>query len=594
MTDRHPDDLYDALRDRLADYGQKPPAPLWASIRAQLPAPVATPQLRRRWSRVLLLGLLMAVVGGTFWLWQHTAATGPVAHRTPTTSALGIEHRLGEEEEEVGATTPTPSDAARTNGPQTSASSTSTKRATAAPNAASSPTTTDTYAANTVPAVAADAATSAGPGIANGKQATRAGRGRLAAGHTLAGRAGTTTREPGFGSDRADDEPERSRGTRSVRNKAAGNGAFMRKNTVEHRVRRRTARGTIIVSAASTGSPATRPVPLRLGVVAKSTLGTRTTGITDRNESSETMAEQRMTRTVPTSLTTNSPLPDTTNFSVTAAAETSTVATSRVAASPVALQLSAVPGPFVRAQPDSAYLPKLLVRRWALLVLAGPALTHRSLGSSNLNQATAASPGIGPSSPIMSPDSTTHQLAQQERQSTGFGVQVQASRVLNGRWTISAGLGYQEYTSTVEVTETIANRFMPAATATATSTVTHRDSYKFLTVPVQAHYVLGQAGKRLRYGVVAGAEAAIYLGGSNLQLTGGIKNWNASNSPYRSLNLALTTGLDVRYRLAPRLEVVAQPTVTYFLNPLVRPVSGLPPRYLWGGSALLGLSYHLR
>ena len=128
----------------------------------------------------------------------------------------------------------------------------------------------------------------------------------------------------------------------------------------------------------------------------------------------------------------------------------------------------------------------------------------------------------------------------------------------------------------------------------STSTITHRDTYQFLTVPVQAHYVLGQVGKRLRYGVVAGAEAAIYLGGSNLQLTGNIKDWNTSNSPYRSLNLALNTGLDVRYRLAPRLEVVAQPTVTYFLNPLARPASGLPPRYLWGGSALLGLSYHLR
>ena len=47
MTDREPDDLYDALRDRLADYGQEPPAPLWAAIRAQLPPPVATPPIGR-------------------------------------------------------------------------------------------------------------------------------------------------------------------------------------------------------------------------------------------------------------------------------------------------------------------------------------------------------------------------------------------------------------------------------------------------------------------------------------------------------------------------------------------------------------------
>ena len=547
---------------------------------------MATPQLRRRrrWGLVLLLGLLVAVVGSTYWLWRHTAAIGLLAHRTPTTGALGIEHRLGKEE--TGATTPIQTDAARTGGPRTSASSTSTRQTAAALNAASSPTSTNTYAADTVPAVAADAATSAGPGSANGKQAARAGRGRLAASRLLA----ATARELGFGADRAGDKPGGSRGTRSVRNRAAGNAAFVRQTTVEHRARRRTARSTIIVSAASTSSPATRPAPPSLGVVAKSTLSTRPTGITDRNESSETTAVQRTTQTAPTSLATNSPLPAATNFSVTAAAETSTVATSRVAASPVALQLSAVPGPFVRAQPDSFYLPKLLARHWALLVLAGPALTHRRVGSSALDQATATSPGVRPSSPIMRPDSTTRRLAQQERQSTGFGVQVQASRVLNGRWTISAGLGYQEYASMVETTETIANRFMLAST----STITHRDTYQFLTVPVQAHYVLGQAGKRLRYGLVAGAEAAIYLGGSNLQLTGNIKDWNTSNSPYRSLNLALNTGLDVRYRLAPRLEVVAQPTVTYFLNPLARPASGLPPRYLWGGSALLGLSYHLR
>ena len=184
----------------------------------------------------------------------------------------------------------------------------------------------------------------------------------------------------------------------------------------------------------------------------------------------------------------------------------------------------------------------------------------------------------------------SRRLAQQERLSTGFGVRVQVSRVLNGRWTLSAGLGYQEYASTVETTQTAYDRFFSASTTTST----HRDTYHFLTLPVQAHYALGQAGKRLRYGVVAGAEAAIYLSGSNVQLNGTAKDWNAGNSPYRSLNLALSTGLDVRYRLAPRLEMVVQPTATYFLNPLTRPATGLPPRYLWGGNALVGLSYHLR
>ena len=148
-------------------------------------------------------------------------------------------------------------------------------------------------------------------------------------------------------------------------------------------------------------------------MVAKSTLGTRTTGITDRNESSETTAVQRTPRTVPTSLATDSPLPDATNFSVTAAAETSTMAMSRVAASPVALQLSAVPAPSVRAQPDSFYLPKLLARHWALLVLAGPALTHRRLDSPTLDQGLTSTPTVGVGLPTTRLDSTTRQLAQQ-------------------------------------------------------------------------------------------------------------------------------------------------------------------------------------
>ena len=532
MTDRHPDDLYDALRDRLADYGQEPPAPLWANIRAQLPPPVARPRLRRRrrWSPVLLLVLLVATTGSTYWFWRHAAATGPLAHRTPAPSVPGIEHRLGKEED--GATTTISPDAARTGGLQTSASSTSTRRTAAA-------------------------------------------------------------RAPGFGADRAGDEPGGSRGTRPVRNSAAENAAFVRQTSVERRVRHRIARSTLIGSAASTGAPATRPAAPSLDVVAKNTLGTGTTGgIVISNEASETTAVQPPTRTAPTSLATNNPLPAATNFSVTAAAETATVATGRVAASPVALQLWAVPGPFVRTQPDSFYLPKRLARHWALLVLAGPARTHRRLGSSTPDEMLAPTSSAGVGLPTTRPDSssTTRRLAQQERQSTGAGVQVQASRVLNGRWTISAGLGYQEYASTVATTETSADRFMVAST----STITHRDTYHFLTVPVQAHYALGQVGKRLRYGVVAGVEAAIYLFGSNLQLNGSVRDWNASTSPYRLLNLALSTGLDVRYRLAPRLEVVAQPTATYFLNPLARPASGLPPRYLWGGSALLGLSYHLR
>ena len=323
--------------------------------------------------------------------------------------------------------------------------------------------------------------------------------------------------------------------------------------------------------------------------MAKSKPSVKPAGNTDGDDSAKVTIAQRGLPVASIHPAANEP--SAAGFSAATPAQTTGLAAiGRVENSPVALQLISVPGPFVRPQPDSAYLPKMLARRWALLVLAGPALTHRRLGSSTLDQVLTPSSTIGLPSPNTKDSTTTRQLAQREGQSTGFGVQMQASRVLNGRWAISAGLGYQEYASTVEVTQTFSNRFMPPST----STLTHRDTYRFLTVPVQAHYALGQAGKRLRYGIVAGAEAAIYLSGSTLQSSGTIKKWNTSNSPYRSLSLALSTGLDVHYRLAPRLEVVAQPTATYFLNPLARPATGLPPRYLWGGSALLGLSYHLR
>ena len=175
-------------------------------------------------------------------------------------------------------------------------------------------------------------------------------------------------------------------------------------------------------------------------------------------------------------------------------------------------------------------------------------------------------------------------------------MRAQASRMLNGRWTLSAGLGYQELSSNAEVARPN-GRLLASPLDTSITLITpptHRDTYRFLTVPAQAHYALGPVRKRLRYGLVAGAEAAVYLGGRTLQADGSVRDWNAGNSPYRALSLALSVGLDVRYRLSSRLEAVAQPTATHFLNPLARPAAGRAPRYLWGGSALLGLSYHLR
>lgn len=256
----------------------------------------------------------------------------------------------------------------------------------------------------------------------------------------------------------------------------------------------------------------------------------------------------------------------------------------------MALQLPAALVPTVRPQPDSAYLPKRLARRWALLVLAGPARTHYRPGSNATDQADAQPLTNSPSVPTSGANNPAKPPAQQQRPGTGFEVRAQLSRVLNGRWALSAGLGYQKLGRNAGVVRLASNRFGPSSD----TSITHRDTFRFLTVPVQAHYALGPLGKHLRYGLVAGAEAAIYIGGSTLQPNGSVQDWTGSPSPYRALSLALRAGLDIRYRLSPRLEAVAQPTATYFLNPLARPDANLAPRYPWGGSALLGLSYHLR
>ena len=268
---------------------------------------------------------------------------------------------------------------------------------------------------------------------------------------------------------------------------------------------------------------------------------------------------------------------------------------SPVAAPAVALLLPAALLPAVRPQPDSAYLPQRLTRRWALLVLAGPARTHHRLGSTAAPQ-TRYLAATAPSGPTRGSNNPNNPPAVQQRPGTGFEVRAQASRILNGRWTLSAGLGYQELGSNAEVARPNGRLLAsPLDTSiTLITPLTHRDTYRFLTVPAQAHYALGPVRKRLRYGLVAGAEAAVYLGGRTLQADGSVRDWNAGNSPYRALSLALSVGLDVRYRLSSRLEAVAQPTATHFLNPLARPAADLAPRYLWGGSALLGISYHLR
>jgi hypothetical protein len=241
--------------------------------------------------------------------------------------------------------------------------------------------------------------------------------------------------------------------------------------------------------------------------------------------------------------------------------------------------------------------PAAPVSRWAAQVLAGPTLTHRQLG-------TAQASPWGPGYPVPSTSSTpydfrTSRLVTQEKASMGFGVQVQVQRALTGRWSVSGGLGYQEYASqttypgwgsaslkSFNLSPQNINPYLPS--------YTRRDTYRFATVPVRVGYTLGPARERLRYGVVAGADAAWFLGGRSAGTGTAPTAWSSSGSPYRPLSLSISAGLDLRYRVASRLELMAQPTATRFLTSLPKSDSGLPARHLLGAGVLVGASYQLR
>ena len=193
--------------------------------------------------------------------------------------------------------------------------------------------------------------------------------------------------------------------------------------------------------------------------------------------------------------------------------------------------------------------------------------------------------------------SSTYSAAREEP-AAGFGAEVQVRRQLTGRWGFGAGLGYQVYATAQTVTATTiwrrtnyAQNIQPDSIAV--STTRPRDTYRFLTVPLRLSYQLGTGNPRWRYGLLAGAEVAIYLGGTTTE-GGSRKQWGSSDSPYRSLNLALSLGAEVRYRLAPRWELLAQPTTTIFLNSLARPASGYVVRYPVAANGLVGVAYGLR
>ena len=551
MTDRQPDPLFDALRTRLADYGQEPPAPLWAGIRAQLRPPVARPWRRHRWAPALLLGLLLAVLGGAGWFWRRTAPAAEAGAIGP----LGPSSRRAEAELNERTATAEPGTLAETASTETNAHGQMPRPRGASPTAAPAQQAAE---ATKLAQTAAAALLSSGPVPSTAiAPSARPGRGAFAGlsrGASLTASTGRRTRgrvkfQTVVGAT-ALQIGRMKRPNRALDDRIFGVGSHDEPR--------------FDLPVVPGDRPADTAGQARKLADGETATGAPTQGPLARSQSA-------VSTTIPADQTR-------------AGSESVDQLTALVAG----ISSLATPLPPLQATPEAPRLsPALAPRRWALEVLAGPALTYRT-SAPGLNDITA------PNSVAIGTNASRFQASAQlteERPTLGSGAQVLMRRTLNGRWGLSAGLGYQDYatdaTYSVQSAATIGTNLPgPASPRSFTTVYTRHDSYRFLTVPVRLAYALGRPSDRLHYGLLAGAEAALYLNSS----TGRADDGNA----YRSLSVAVSGGLDLRYRLVPRWEVLAQPSATYFLNSITRPVSGYIPRQPFGVGALLGLCYGLR
>ena len=222
-------------------------------------------------------------------------------------------------------------------------------------------------------------------------------------------------------------------------------------------------------------------------------------------------------------------------------------------------------------RPDSAPAAHP-ARRWSLLVVAGPTLSYRTLGPA----------------PVLAaghPD-----FARLERPALGLGAQVQVRRVLSGRWALAVGVGYHEYATRL------------ALSLKDTASVHQRDTYRLLTVPVQLGYALGAPKNRLSKALLLGVEPGWYLGCRSTEGSGcGCEQQtytSAASSPYRSLSVAFSLGLDLRYRVGSagsRWQWLVQPTGRYVATPFVRSEAvGFTPRHPFSLGLLTGFSWDVR
>ena len=551
MTDHQSDDLYDALRDRLADYGQEPPAPLWASIRAQLPPPVAAPQLRPRARRRKLaaLALLLLVVAsvGTWQWWRpdgrpagYPATRVAITHPAPAASLPMGWTSAAERRSAAGRTAPGPNNTIR----QTSA---------------------DTGAFSVVVAERQAEGSLHQPAIPKAKVARASSHYRFPAAAAFASKlhpkALATKRVP---------DAEAGIVTRAARNTGRDTLAF-------RALALPTSADVRAVAGAHNHRPTGAQFPARaLDTTTSPEYPARAAAQPAVPATAEYPPAKTLARTLVDAGREWPPLvagPAQANWQP-----------ARPRAAALILQPSGAPGRLVRAD-TLPTLPVAAVRRWAVQVVAGPALTTRTLGAGQLDYTAVPNSSFSPITNNPARITLSTSSAENERAAASFGAEAQLQRQLNGRWSLSTGLGYHAFanTQTVQVRmvygSPAASNFLPDSV----SLVAVRNTYQFLTVPLRVGYQLGSGGPRLRYGLRMGADVALYLGGRSTE-----------GSAYRPLNLALSLGAEVRYQLAPNWELLAQPTLTHFVTSVARPSLGYGPRYPLAISGLVGIAYWLR
>jgi hypothetical protein len=233
----------------------------------------------------------------------------------------------------------------------------------------------------------------------------------------------------------------------------------------------------------------------------------------------------------------------------------------------VRLQLPGLPLP----QPTAVLVPEVRQPQfnkptWAIQALGGPTVSYRKLGA------------------------TMRRMEQLERPAAGYGMQLGVARTLTPRLSLSIGIGY---------TEVAAGLYLRLQKVDSVPLITTRlrDYYRLLTVPVEAHYLLGNTA-RWRYGLQAGTAPALLLSARTTE--GGACNcqqqqWQPSDSTrrFRQVNLTLTAGAFVGYQAAPGLWLMLRPQAQYFLNSITDPISGRATRHPWSMGVQGGISFDL-